>query len=132
MALWLVCWTPDQDVWVQVLAGSLCCVLGLDTLLSWWLSSPRSSVIAKGRLQAAGKIHRLKKQRSPAGFLAGDESVKHKGHFTPSLSRLNVIFSWQLNFLATTLPRSINGYQQTVRESWQNAGGWGAGVPAVD
>ena len=54
-------------------------------------------------MPAAGEIHRLKKRRLPAGFLAGDESVKHNGHFNPSLSRLNLIFSWQPNFLATTL-----------------------------
>ena len=54
-------------------------------------------------MPAAGEINRLKKWRLPAGFLAGDESVKHNGHFNPSLSRLNLIFSRQPNFLATTL-----------------------------
>ena len=49
------------------------------------------SVVAKCRLPT--KLLRLKKQRLPAGFLAGDESVKHNGHFNPSLSRLNLIFS---------------------------------------
>ena len=43
------------------------------------------------------------RQNSPAEFLASDESVKHNGHFTPSLSRLNLIFSRQPNFSATTL-----------------------------
>ena len=52
---------------------------------------------------AASEIHRLKKRLLPAGFLAGDESVKHNGHFNPSLSHLNLIFSRQPNFLATTL-----------------------------
>ena len=51
----------------------------------------------------AGEIHLLKKRRLPAGFLAGDESVKHNGQFNSSLSRLNLIFSRQPNFLATTL-----------------------------
>ena len=51
----------------------------------------------------ASEIHLLKKRRLPAGFLAGDESVKHNGQFNSSLSRLNLIFSWQPNFLATTL-----------------------------
>ena len=54
-------------------------------------------------MPAAGEIHRLKKRRLLAGFLAGDESVKHNGQFNSSLSRLNLIFSWQPNFLATTL-----------------------------
>ena len=54
-------------------------------------------------MPAAGEIHRLKKRRLPAGFLAGDESVKHNGQFNSSLSRLNLIFSQQPNFLATTL-----------------------------
>ena len=56
-------------------------------------------------MPAAGEIHRLKKRRLPAGFLAGDESVNHNGHFNPSLSRLNLIYSRQPNnyFLATTL-----------------------------
>ena len=54
-------------------------------------------------MPAAGEIHRLKKRRFPAGFLAGDESVKHNRHFNPSLSHLNLIFSRQPNFLATTL-----------------------------
>ena len=35
-------WTPDQEVRVRALAGSLCCVLGQDTLLSQYLSPPRS------------------------------------------------------------------------------------------
>ena len=34
--------TPYRDVWVGALAGSLCCVLGQDTLLSQCLSPPRS------------------------------------------------------------------------------------------
>ena len=63
------------------------------------------SVVAKCR-PAAGGIHRLKKRRLPAGFLDGDESVKHNRHFNPSLSRLNLIFSRQPNFLATTLGTS--------------------------
>ena len=54
-------------------------------------------------MPAAGEIYRLKKQRLPAGFLAGDESVKHNGQFNSSLSRLNIIFSRQPNFLATEL-----------------------------
>ena len=54
-------------------------------------------------MPAAGEIHRLKKWRSPAGFLAGDHLVKHNGHFALSLSRLNLIYSRQPNFLATTL-----------------------------
>ena len=54
-------------------------------------------------MPAAGEIHRLKKQRLPAGFLADDESVKHNGQFNSSLSCLNLIFSRQPNFLATTL-----------------------------
>ena len=53
--------------------------------------------------EIAGEIHRLKKWRLPAGFLAGNESVKHNGQFNSSLSRLNLIFSGQCNFLATTL-----------------------------
>ena len=28
VALWLACWTPDQEVRVRALVGSLCCVLG--------------------------------------------------------------------------------------------------------
>ena len=52
---------------------------------------------------AAGKIHRLKKWLSPARFLAGDHSGKNNGHFALSLSRLNLIYSQQPNFLATTL-----------------------------
>ena len=42
VAKWLARWTPDREVWVRVLAGSLCCVLGQDTLLSQCLSPPRS------------------------------------------------------------------------------------------
>ena len=34
VAKWLARWTPDRQVRVQALAGSLCCVLGQDTLLS--------------------------------------------------------------------------------------------------
>ena len=59
-------------------------------------------------MPAAGEIHRLKKRRLPAGFLAGDESVKHNGQFNSSLSRLNLIFSRQPNFLATTLEKQLN------------------------
>ena len=40
--LWLVHWTPDREVRFQVLAGSMCCVLGEDTLLSQCLLPPRS------------------------------------------------------------------------------------------
>ena len=58
VAYGLARWTADREVPVRALAGSLCCVLGQDTLLSQCLSPPRS----------------------------------------------------------------INGYQQTVRETWQNAG----------
>ena len=36
-------WTPDREVLVRALAGSLCCVLGQDTLLSQCLSPPRST-----------------------------------------------------------------------------------------
>ena len=32
--LWLVRSTPDVAVWVRALAGTLCCVLGQETLLS--------------------------------------------------------------------------------------------------
>ena len=42
MASWLVSWTPDRGVRIQALAGSLCCVLGQDTLLLQSLSPPRS------------------------------------------------------------------------------------------
>ena len=35
-------WTPDREVPVRALAGSLCCVLGQDTLLSKCLFPPRS------------------------------------------------------------------------------------------
>ena len=59
-------------------------------------------------MPAAGEIHRLKKQRLPAGFLADDESVKHNGQFNSSLSRLNLIFSRQPNFLATTLNTGLH------------------------
>ena len=54
-------------------------------------------------MPAASEIHRLKKRRLPAGFLAGDESVKHNRQFNSSLNCLNLIFSRQPNFLATTL-----------------------------
>ena len=57
-------------------------------------------------MPAAGEIHRLKKRRLPAGFLVGDESVKYNGQFNSSLSRLNLIFGQQPNFLATTLIES--------------------------
>ena len=51
----------------------------------------RHSVVAKCRL--------------PVKFTGwkSDESIKHNGHFNPSLSRLNLIFSPQTNLLATTL-----------------------------
>ena len=42
VAKWLTRWTPDREVRVRALAGSLCCVLGQDTLLSQCLSPPRS------------------------------------------------------------------------------------------
>ena len=35
-------WISDREVWVRALARSLCCVLGLKTLLSQCLSPPRS------------------------------------------------------------------------------------------
>ena len=35
-------WTPDRKARVRALAGSLCCVLGHNTLLSQCLSPPRS------------------------------------------------------------------------------------------
>ena len=54
-------------------------------------------------MPAAGEIHRLKKWRLPAGFLAGDYSVKHNELFALFLSFLNLIYSRQPNFLATTL-----------------------------
>ena len=38
MDLWLARWTPDREVRVRALAGSLCFVLGLDTLISQCLS----------------------------------------------------------------------------------------------
>ena len=41
-------------------------------------------------------------------FGHGDESVKDNGQFNSSLSRLNLIFSRQPNFLATTLGRRIS------------------------
>ena len=42
----------DREVWVWALAGSLCCVLGQDTLLSKCLSPPRS---INGFQQTAGE-----------------------------------------------------------------------------
>ena len=42
VALWLAGWSPDREVRVRALTGSLCCVLGQDTLLSQCLSPPRS------------------------------------------------------------------------------------------
>ena len=77
-------------------------------------------------MPAAGEIHRLKKWRSPAGVLAGDHLVKHNGHFALSLSRLNLIYSRQPNFLATTLiltklfePVELAGvYEKTCKELW--------------
>ena len=42
VALWLARWTPDREVRVRALAGSLCCVLGQNTLLSQRLSPTRS------------------------------------------------------------------------------------------
>ena len=42
VAYWLAGWTPDREVRVRGLAGSLRCVLGQDTLLSQCLSLPRS------------------------------------------------------------------------------------------
>ena len=42
VALWFARWTPDREVRVLSLAGSLCCVLEQDTLLSQCLSPPRS------------------------------------------------------------------------------------------
>ena len=41
MALLLVRLTPERAVRVRALAGTLCCVLGQDTLLSQCLSPPR-------------------------------------------------------------------------------------------
>ena len=58
-------------------------------------------------MPAADEIHRLIKRRLPAGFLAGVEYVKHNGQFNSSLSRLNLIFSRQPNFLATTLGKYL-------------------------
>ena len=42
VAYWSVDWTPGQEVWVQDLAGSLCCVLGQNTITGQHLSPPRS------------------------------------------------------------------------------------------
>ena len=42
VAQWLARWTPDQEVWVQALARSLCSVLEKDTSLSQCLSPPGS------------------------------------------------------------------------------------------
>ena len=42
VAKWLARWTLEKEVRVRVLAGSLCCVVGQDTLLSQCLSPPRS------------------------------------------------------------------------------------------
>jgi len=41
VASWLVRLPPDRAVRVRALAGTLCCVLGQDTLLSQCLSPPR-------------------------------------------------------------------------------------------
>ena len=41
MASWLVRSTPDRVVRVRAWPGTLCCVLGQDTLLSQCLSPPR-------------------------------------------------------------------------------------------
>ena len=70
------------------------------------------------KVLAAGESHQLKKRRSLDGFLAGDHLVKYNGHFhrqhtharhfAPSLSRLNLIFSQEPNFLATTLKLDMN------------------------
>ena len=66
-------------------------------------------------MSAAGEIHRLKKRRLPAGFLVGDESVKYNGQFNFSLSRLNLIFSQQPNFLATTLTNNNSSSSKKVK-----------------
>ena len=71
-------------------------------------------------MPAAGEIHRLKKRRLPAGFLAGDESVKHNGQFNSSLSRLNVIFSRQPNFLATTLTHAPSCTQSLSKQIFKS------------
>ena len=42
VAYWSVDWTPGQEVWVQDLAGSMCCVLGQNTVIVQCLSPPRS------------------------------------------------------------------------------------------
>ena len=41
MASWLECSTPERVVRFGSWLGTLCCVLGQDTLLPWCLSSPR-------------------------------------------------------------------------------------------
>ena len=68
-------------------------------------------------MPAAGEIHRLKKRRLPAGFLAGDESVKLNGQFNFSLSRLNLIFSRQPNFLVTTLIITYHFFNYFLQEN---------------
>ena len=42
VAKWLERWTPDREIQVRALAGSLCCFLGQDTLLSQCFPPPRS------------------------------------------------------------------------------------------
>ena len=41
VATWLVCSTPERVAQVRALAGTLCCVLGQDTLLSQCFPPPR-------------------------------------------------------------------------------------------
>ena len=45
-------WTPDREVRVRALAGSLCCVLGQDTLLSQYQQTVRETGRNAGELPA--------------------------------------------------------------------------------
>ena len=53
VASWLARSFLDRGVWVRALTGTLCCVLGQDTLLSQCLCPPRY-VNGTGKLNAGG------------------------------------------------------------------------------
>ena len=76
VALCLASWTSDLKVRVRALAGSLCCVLGQEILLSQCLSPPRS---INGYQQTVRET-----SRNAGGYLRWTSIPSRKSSNTPS------------------------------------------------
>ena len=80
-ARWLVQWNPDQIFRFKLKSGSLCFILGQDTLLSQYLSPPRC---INGYHRIVGKPNRMTDKHSIQAQGEGGGRRKGRGSYTCS------------------------------------------------